>query len=97
MKPKLRMLLLGAGLLALPAAALAHTDVFVGIGVPGAYYAPPPPVYYAPPPAAYYYGPTVGYSDEGWRWRHYHRDWDDRRWHGEGEGEWHHHHHRGDD
>ncbi|HWY24376.1 MAG TPA: hypothetical protein VNX47_05620 [Nevskia sp.] len=92
MKPALRNLLLGAGLLALPAAALAHTDVYLGVGLDGGYYAPPP-VYYAPPPV--YYGPPVVYPDEDWRWRHHHHDWDEGRWHGE--REWHHHHHHHDD
>lgn len=93
MKPAVRNLLLGAGLLAAPAAALAHTDVYLGIGLDGGYYAPPPPVYYAPPPPPpVYYGPTVIYTDEDWRWRHRHREWHD--WH---EREWHHRHHRHDD
>lgn len=90
-----RKLWLGAGLLVLPAAALAHTDVYVGVGLDGGYVAPPPPVYYAPPPV--WYGPTVVYGDDDWRWRHrHHRDWDDDHWR---EREWHHHHHHrhGDD
>lgn len=89
MKPALRKLLLGAGLLALPAAALAHTDVYLGIGLDGGY-APPPAVYYVPPPPPpVYYGPTVVYPAADWRWHHRHDDWRwrERRWH-------HHHHHR---
>jgi hypothetical protein len=95
MKPVLRKLLLGAGLLALPAAALAHTDVYLGLGLNGGY-APPPTVYYAPPPPPpppVYYGPTVVYPDGDWRWRE-HREYEDWRWR---QHEWHRHHHDDDD
>jgi hypothetical protein len=59
----------GLGLLALvPTAAMAHTDVSLGLNLGGGYYAPEPtyvapaPVYYEPAPV--YYGPRVVYRED---------------------------------
>lgn len=85
MKRTALSIIAGVGLLALvPTAALAHTDVSIGFGVPAPVYAAPAPVYYDPAPA--YYGPTVVYQDGyGWdRWHHReweHRRWEEHRWH----------------
>jgi hypothetical protein len=85
MKRTVLSLIAGAGLLALvPTAAMAHTDVSIGLNLGGyapvPVYAEPAPVYYAPPPPPVYYGPTVvygGYYGDGWR----HREWEEHRWH----------------
>jgi hypothetical protein len=85
MKRTALSIIAGVGLLALvPTAALAHTDVSIGFGVPAPVYAEPAPVYYGAPAPAYY-GPTVvyggygGYGGYGWdRWHH--REWE-HRWH----------------
>jgi hypothetical protein len=85
MKRTALSIIAGVGLLALvPTAALAHTDVSIGFGVPAPVYAEPAPVYYGAPAPAYY-GPTVvyggygGYGGYGWdRWHH--REWEQRRW-----------------
>lgn len=75
----------GLGLLALvPTAAMAHTDVSIGLNLGGGY--APQPVYAAPEPVYYnqgpvYYGPNVvyrGYDHRGW---HEHRRWEEHRWH----------------
>lgn len=89
MKRKVLKFVAAAGLLALiPTAAMAHTDVSIGLNLgDGGYYAPAPvyaaaaPVYYGPAP---YYGPRAfyGYHDgDGWR-RH---EWEEHRWHEEHE------------
>jgi hypothetical protein len=91
MKRTALSIIAGVGLLALvPTAALAHTDVSIGFGVPAPVYAEPAPVYYGTPAPAYY-GPTVvyggygGYGGYGWdRWHHReweHRRWEEHRWH----------------
>ena len=82
MKRIVLSIIAGVGLLALvPTAALAHTDVSIGFGLPGPVYAAPAPVYYGPTPV--YYG-GYGYHD-GWdRWHHReweHRRWEEHRWH----------------
>ena len=82
MKRNVLKIAAAVGLLALiPAAAMAHADVAIGVNLGGGYYAPAP-VYAAPAPV--YYGPTVvygyGYHD-GWR----HRQWEEHRWHEEHE------------
>ncbi|HZR36207.1 MAG TPA: PXPV repeat protein [Nevskia sp.] len=91
MKRTVLSLIAGAGLLALvPTAALAHTDVSIGLNLggyaPAPVYAEPAPVYYAPP-APVYYGPV--YRDD-WRWREHreweHRRWEEHRWHEEHDG-----------
>lgn len=94
MKRTVLSIIAGVGLLALvPTAAMAHTDVSIGLnlGAPAPVYAEPAPVYYGPAPA--YYGPTVVYHDEDWyRW-HRHHEWEQQRWHEEHgwRGErWHH-------
>ena len=80
MKRTVLSIIAGVGLLALvPTAAMAHTDVSIGLNLGG--YAPEP-VYYDPPPV--YYAPPVvyggyGYDHDGWR----HREWERRRWHEE--------------
>ncbi len=58
---KILSLLAAVAVVSLPAAAFAHSRVFLGfnVGYPG-YYGPPayyypPPVYYAPPPPVVYY------------------------------------------
>jgi hypothetical protein len=95
MKRTVLSIIAGVGLLALvPTAAMAHTDVSIGLNLggyePAPVYAEPAPVYYAPAPV--YYGPTVvyrGYDHDGWR----HREWQERRWHEDrgwhGDREWH--------
>jgi hypothetical protein len=96
MKRSVLKIAAGIGLLALvPAAAMAHTDVSVGLNLGGGYYAPAPayvapaPVYYRPAPA--YYAPTVAYRYGGYdRWEH--RRWEEHRWHEE--HQWHDHHDR---
>ena len=72
------LLLGGIGVAASAAPAHAYWRGGVWINVPGAYYAPPPPVYYAPP--AYVPPPVVAYAPpsyghvwirghwNGWRW-----------------------------
>ncbi len=52
---------LGVAALPAPAAAYWRGGVWIGIGGPPVYYAPPPPVYYGPPPA-YYAPPPPGYD-----------------------------------
>src|SRR5471032_268282 len=81
MNKKILGAVLGLSVLMVSAAAYAHVDVAVGIGVPG-YYAPAP-VYVAPPPVVvgYGYGGYGGYRDEGRRereWRH--REWRHEAW-----------------
>jgi hypothetical protein len=85
MNKKILGAVLGLSVLMVSAAASAHVNVDVGIGVPG-YYAPQP-VYVAPPVVVGYgYG---GYRDEGRRerqWRH--REWRHEAWrenHGRGD------------
>jgi hypothetical protein len=80
MNKKILGAVLGLSVLMVSAAAYAHVDVAVGIGVPG-YYAPQP-VYVAPPVAvAYGYGGYGGYRDEGWREREWHRrEWRHEQW-----------------
>jgi hypothetical protein len=79
LRHKLAIAAAGIGLAATLGAAVpaeARTFVSVGVGLPGAYYAPPPPVYYAPPPpppvyyapAPIYYGP--GYYRPGYYYYH---------------------------
>jgi hypothetical protein len=89
MKRTVLGIIAGVGLLALvPTAALAHTDVSIGIGIPGPVYAEPAPAYYGAAPV---YAPTPvyygGYHDDGWyRWHHReweHRRWEEQRWHEE--------------
>lgn len=97
----------------IPAAASAHTQVFLGINLGGLFPPPPVEVYttpaYYPPPVYYqrpaYYVPRVVYGEPQVIYYHrWHRDWDhDRR------GDWrqrryerddhddHHHWHHGDD
>ena len=83
MKRTVLSIIAGVGLLALvPTAAMAHTDVSIGLNLGGGYapvYAEPAPVYYAPAPV--YYGPPAvvyrSYDGDGWR----HREWEERRWH----------------
>ena len=86
---------------ALPTAASAHTDVWVGIGLPAPVVDFGPAYYYDPPPR-YYYGPRAVYYrdwDDDWRWRHHEwrehegreHEWHDRddhrgRGHGHGHG-----------
>jgi hypothetical protein len=75
----------GLGLLALvPTAAMAHTDLSVGLNLGGGYYAPQPTyveTYVAPPPVYYRAEPDYdGYGRESYlreRDRHYrmHNDW----------------------
>jgi len=89
MKRTVYSLMAGVGLLALvPAAAMAHTDVSIGLNLggyaPAPVYAEPAPVYYAPPPPVYY-GPTVIYPGDDWRWRRH--EWEEHRWHED--HEWH--------
>lgn len=60
---------IGVAMLAASAAASAHVDVAVGLGVPGVV-VPAQPVYAAPAPVA------VGYADD-WRAR---RDWREHEW-----------------
>ena len=78
MKRNLLKIVAGVGLLALiPTAAMAHSDISVGVNLGGGYapapvYADPAPVYYGPAPVVYGYG----YHD-GWR----HREWQEHRWH----------------
>lgn len=82
MKRNLLKIVAGVGLLALiPTAAMAHSDISVGVNLGGGYvpapiYAAPAPVYYGPAPVAYGYGYGYGYHD-GWR----HREWQEHRWH----------------
>ncbi|TKC83484.1 hypothetical protein FAZ69_23645 [Trinickia terrae] len=83
---------LGAAALAASTAASAHVDVAIGVGLPGAVYAPPQPVYVAPPPVAYAPAPVaVSYGGyDGWRarerpeheWRR--REWREHEWHDRG-------------
>jgi hypothetical protein len=81
MNKKILGAVLGLGVLMASAAASAHVDVAVGIGVPGGYYAPAQPVYVAPRPAYVGYGYGDGWREREWRreqWRH--EQW--RREHG---------------
>jgi hypothetical protein len=87
MNKKILGAVLGVAALAVSTAASAHVDVAIGLGVPGAVYAPQP-VYVAPAPVAVAYG---GY-DDGWRareWREHEwrrREWREHEWR---EREWH--------
>lgn len=75
--------ILGAALGLAILAASAHVDVAIGLGIPGAVYAPtelvdapPPPVVYAPAPFSVAYG-----GDDDWRaceWRE--REWRRPEW-----------------
>ncbi|WP_341315574.1 hypothetical protein WN982_10235 [Paraburkholderia sp. IMGN_8] len=61
--------------------ALAHVDVGVNIGIPGAVYAPEP--VYAPPPPVYVQPPPVVVVSPGWYGERYydgHRYWERREW-----------------
>lgn len=98
MKNKLKIAA-GLALLALaPTAAMAHTDVSIGLNLGGGYYAPEP-VYVAPPPPIYYYsqpryyGPAVRYEYYD---RDRHEDWERRHW-DRGEHRGHHDDHDRDD
>lgn len=91
MKRTVLSIIAGVGLLALvPTAAMAHTDVSIGLNLGGPAYVAPAPVYVAPAPVVYgpgYYGPVGYYHGDGWdRWHHReweHRRWEERRWHEE--------------
>ena len=72
--------------------ALAHVDVGVNIGIPGAVYAPEP--VYAPPPQVYVQPPAAVVISPGWYGDRYYdgrRYWERREWgeHHRGEREWH--------
>jgi hypothetical protein len=92
MKRTVLSIIAGVGLLALvPTAAMAHTDVSIGLnlGAPAPVYAEPAPVYTEPAPVYYYnpapayYAPGVAYRDDDWyRW-HRHHEWQEHRWHEE--------------
>ena len=60
---------LGLAVLAASTAASAHVDVAIGLGIPGAVYAPAEPVYAPPPPVVYAPAPVaVAYGgDDDWR------------------------------
>ncbi|MDR3415139.1 MAG: hypothetical protein P4L83_03040 [Nevskia sp.] len=87
MKSTVLKIVAGVGLLALiPTAAMAHSDISIGLNLGGGYV--PAPVYAAPAPAYYGPAPTVvyGYGDdwrrrewEEQRWRHH--EWEEHRWH----------------
>jgi hypothetical protein len=71
--------------------ALAHVDVGVNIGIPGAVYAPEP---YAPPPPVYVERPATVVISPGWYGDRYydgHRYWERREWeeHHHDNREWH--------
>ncbi|MBP0589805.1 hypothetical protein J8I87_08760 [Paraburkholderia sp. LEh10] len=72
---------IGLTMLAASAAASAHVDVAVGLGVPGVIVAPVQPVYAAPAPVVVGYGDDWR-ADEDWRarraWRE--REWREREW-----------------
>jgi hypothetical protein len=98
MKKTIFSVVLGATALVVSTAAFAHVDVALGIGVPGAVYAPAQPAYVAPPPVAYAPPPPaeMAYrSDDDWRarqwreheWRereHREHEWREHAWHDEG-------------
>ncbi|MFM0063611.1 hypothetical protein [Paraburkholderia aspalathi] len=75
---------LGLAVLAASTAASAHVDVAIGLGIPGAVYAPAEPVYAPPPPVVYAPAPVaVAYGGDGdWRAREWHerREWREREW-----------------
>lgn len=73
---------IGLTMLAASAAASAHVDVAVGLGIPGVVVAPAQPVYAAPAPV------VVGYAGDDWRAR---REWREREWR---EREWRRHEYR---
>jgi hypothetical protein len=79
---------LGLAVMGASAAASAHVDVAVGLGVPVETYVPAQPVYAAPvAPVAYGYGP-----DYNPYWRQ-HREWREREWRRHHEWrEWHERH-----
>jgi hypothetical protein len=85
---------LGLAVLAASSVASAHVNVAVGLGIPVAVYAPPPPVYVAPPvvyeaaPVAVAYGGDDDWRARQWRER---REWREREWRREQwrEHEWH--------
>jgi len=84
MNKKILSAILGVAVLAASTAASAHVDVAIGLGVPGAVYAPAEPVYVTPPPVAYAPTPVAvaydGYDD--WRARQWRerREWREREW-----------------
>ncbi|MEM5310844.1 hypothetical protein [Paraburkholderia sp. JHI869] len=97
MKKTILGVVLGAAALAASSAAFAHVDVALGIGLPGAAYAPAQPVYVAPPPAVYAPPPVAvaWRGDDDWRarewreheWRDHERrehQWREREWHDNG-------------
>jgi hypothetical protein len=69
--------ILGVVVLAASTAASAHVDVAIGLGVPGAVYAPAEPAYVAPPPVAYAPAPVAVAYDRYDDWRA--REWRERR------------------
>ncbi|MFM0148489.1 hypothetical protein [Paraburkholderia sp. RL18-085-BIA-A] len=82
--------ILGAALGLAVLAASAHVDVAIGLGIPGAVYAPAEPVYAPPPPVVYAPAPVaVAYGgDDDWRAR----EWREREWRRQ---EWREHDRRG--
>jgi len=67
---------LGLAVLAASTAASAHVDIAIGLGIPGAVYAPAEPVYASPPPIVYGHAPVaVAYGGgDDWRARAW-REW----------------------
>ncbi|MDR8402235.1 hypothetical protein NE850_38620 [Paraburkholderia sp. USG1] len=66
-------------------AASAHADAAIGLGIPGAVYAPAEPVYAPPPPVVYAPAPVaVAYGGgDDWRAREWRRqEWREHEWHG---------------
>lgn len=80
MNKKLIGALIGLAVLGASTAASARVDLAIGVGFPGAVYAPAQPVYVAPQPA---YVAPVGYwrGDDGWREREWRRrEWREHQW-----------------
>ena len=74
---------LGLAVLAASTAASAHVDVAIGLGIPGAVYAPAEPVYAPPPPVVYAPAPVaVAYGGgDDWRAREWRRqEWREHEW-----------------
>ncbi|RAS33149.1 hypothetical protein [Paraburkholderia bryophila] len=75
---------LGLAVLAASTEASAHVDAAIGLGIPGAVYAPAEPVYASPPPVMYAPAPVaVAYGgDDDWRAREWRgrREWREREW-----------------